>query len=438
MQRHYSKRCARERAEAAWMDFVRMVFKGLRRTDSYLVVSRDLDIDQLYYRDESDIAYIDCIKDPEGYDPSWEDCITVAGNECLRLGVQLLAEYKQYRPLDSYRVRPLSWQRDARKRDDFLVLYWNIEIYRISSDYIARLYVAPHPMWHRDEVPYGMLVELSPILSYYTTCFLKRLDATFWRMFFTEWCALVATAWLCELCGTFRMWFIPFFVREQLSRLDLDTVLEDPTHVADFHSHLARYETIDWNDPNMVPLANNRRKPRPLGVGEGRRHATCGDYVWYNPFEWAITDENVAIAGLALPCHLSPTAPRGYVYVPGDLDAVAAQVPMIEAPADASSGPSVQIPSDIHSADERLPVGIRDFLKSCGLSADLADQGRDAVTTWVRNRFNDSIVAKDPTAAELANQALPRSTKVTEKPVSVGSFDPFVVLKTFLEKKIRS
>lgn len=53
---------------------------------------------------------------------------------------------------------------------------------------------------------------------------------------------------------------IPTLVRENFSRLDLDTVLGGPAHVADFQSHLARYGTIDWNDPNMVPLANNLRK----------------------------------------------------------------------------------------------------------------------------------------------------------------------------------
>lgn len=76
-------------------------------------------------------------------------------------------------------------------------------------------------------------------------------------VFFTEWCALVGTACLCELYDSLRMWFITTLMREKFSRLYLDTVVGGPAHVAYFQSNLARYETIDWNDLNMVPLAKN-------------------------------------------------------------------------------------------------------------------------------------------------------------------------------------
>lgn len=69
------------------MYFLHMLYKLLRRKESYVAVPSDLDIDQLHYRDDGDIAYNDRIKASEGYGPSWKYCITVAGNECLLLRV---------------------------------------------------------------------------------------------------------------------------------------------------------------------------------------------------------------------------------------------------------------------------------------------------------------------------------------------------------------
>lgn len=107
----------------------------------------------------------------------------MAGNERLPFGVQFLAEYKQYHRLDLHRIRPLSLKRDACKRHCFTVPYQNIEIDRIRSDYLARSRLAPHPIWNHYEVLDGMLVEFSPILSYYTMCFLDCPDITFWHIF---------------------------------------------------------------------------------------------------------------------------------------------------------------------------------------------------------------------------------------------------------------
>lgn len=85
-------------------------------------------------------------------------------------------------------------------------------------------------------------------------------------MLYTEWIVIVAVSWICDICESSRMWFIPPHVITQIVNLDVDYFLGRPSHARDLSSHLAKHAAIDWNDFDTVPLTSKFRNNSRSGI----------------------------------------------------------------------------------------------------------------------------------------------------------------------------
>lgn len=85
-----------------------------------------------------------------------------------------------------------------------------------------------------------------------------------------------------------------------------------------------------------------------------------------------------------------------------------------------------------------VPAAVRSFLSLCGLHEGRVSRDRDVLISWLKDRFDDTVMASDVVVAKRANRQLLRQAEITQLPVGEGLFDPLEVLKTYMENNSRT
>lgn len=116
-----------------------------------------------------------------------------------------------------------------------------------------------------------------------------------------EWASNETYAWLWEIYDTFRLCYLLPVLIGAIRDLDMTETLGGAEKEQDFRELLDIFHGFDWNDPQLVPLANSRRKAHPA---LGRRHPQYGDWFYYDPWEGEGTTAAVSCAHRRAPQYI--------------------------------------------------------------------------------------------------------------------------------------
>lgn len=186
------------------------------------------------------------------------------------------------------------YERRVRKKFGYLIPHERKEIWRIKQERQSHLYVPPPPEWSNLELPAGFHVPLPSVLAYKTTDLSRTYGSPFWVVFYADWAAQVAAAWLWEIYSTSRLWHLPKLVFLLIQELwdGLAIPLGGERNLAELHSWMEMLRRIDWDNPADVPAHWNCRTHREEvdipcvdNRFKGRDHETCGDFVFVHPWE---------------------------------------------------------------------------------------------------------------------------------------------------------
>ena len=216
--------------------------------------------------------------------------------------------------------RLIRWERFQRARTGYLIPYQMIEADAIVDACKAERYVRMPGMWQDWEVPKGLWVELPPVLTYAWSRLLNNPASGVWPVFYAEWCAIVACAWLWELYDSYRLFWLPDLLLAGIRRLNLDRVLGCPCNGRDLSHLLGIIEDTEWSD---VP-ASQRLRQHPAREGSvdyavtGRNDAG-GDWLLYDPWEREFLPDSLHRERRAHKPTRPNNHPRGYVFHRDDI-----------------------------------------------------------------------------------------------------------------------
>ena len=296
--------------------FAKLVYQRTRRWLGRAVIPRHLDTDIWIYRTEGEIPYVTRLM-ALSMPYSWQTGAATVEQAALVLGVQIPQQFRYAQRNNKY-WSMIRWEREARSRTGFLVSYHNVEIDAIRINKRDRLYVPVPIQWQQIEAPEGLRVEMSPCLAYAGCQIMRNLrTSSMWRVLYTEYIAKMAGAWLWEMYDTYRMFHLPTRAVFLMRMLDLSPVLGSTANAEELRALLDVMQSVDWDNPSVVPLGQNARTRIEPNYAPGRRHSTCGDWVWYNPWERTFITEDDAAYFRANPFEAPEDQPDGYFYWDG-------------------------------------------------------------------------------------------------------------------------
>ena len=296
--------------------FAKLVYQRTRRWIGRSIIPHHLDTDIWVYRTDGEIPYVAQLLSSSWSHVGHTNNVAVA-QSCLLLGVQLPQQFRYVRRVGRYwgHVR---WEREARSRTGFLVSYHNVEIDAIRINKRARLYVPVPSQWRLIEAPEGLRVEMAPCVAYRGCEIINNpRECGLWRVLYTEYIVKVAVAWLWEQYDSYRMFFLPMRAVTLMRSLDLSQTLGSSANASELNALLDIMSSVDWDNPEIVPFEQNARTRIQPNFAPGRRHATCGDWVYFNPWDQSFITKDDAAYFCENPFEIPENQPIGHFFWEG-------------------------------------------------------------------------------------------------------------------------
>ena len=132
-------------------------------------------------------------------------------------------------------------------------------------------------------------------------------------VFYTEWIALVAVAFLWEVYDTFRLFWLPPAVVAGIRSVDLSRVLGAPENYEECLELLKVVTSTVWPQVNE----SNRRRTVPANSRDlcpTLRTDTGGDFIWYNPWDEVQVTRDEVVDFMKNRPKIPTGHPTGYQY----------------------------------------------------------------------------------------------------------------------------
>lgn len=312
------KRSKREIQRMIYLEkYLPLVFKHFQIDQDRRIIPANQMVDRVYYRRRDDHLYCarleDWTKMNDGFSTT-RDCgedTSSVDQRHLFLAPLLPAEFRfvrrtKARPSFGQRGHPRNREvrttdyhlakdeRRWRKIYGYLVSHERKDIKLIEREYLSQMYTSAPPDWGELELPEGFFAMLPPILAYQTRHLTQVNNSPFWAVFYSEWAASVAAAWIWEIYSECRLWHLTPTLFRMIHQLGgkLSIPLGGRANYEELVDWLSILKIIDWNNPKEVPpywcVRDNeefcRRHSDVQDIFKGRRHPSCGDYILIHPW----------------------------------------------------------------------------------------------------------------------------------------------------------
>lgn len=208
-------------------------------------------------------------------------------------------------------------ERRWRKVYGYLVSHERKDIKFIEREYLSQMYTTAPPEWGELELCEGFHALMPPILAYQTRHLTQVENSPFWAIFYTEWTASVAAAWLWEIYSECRLWYLPPLLIQLIHQIGgkLSVPLGGRANYEELIKFLGIYKTINWDDPSDIPpfwcIRDEYRNVKD--IFKGRRHPKCGDYLLIHPFAKKRLVEDEVLRFQRIRARVPMNHPGGYI-----------------------------------------------------------------------------------------------------------------------------
>lgn len=292
-RRQLSQQAARER-------LVRSVYQRVERM-GVIPVEPGLAFDTWVFRTADEAQYGPALATVVETSEAWAG-ETKPKAAALAINFRLLPEgYKsteRFGPRASetdYYRRLLKYERHQRARTGYLVPYQALEVQYIRQRALAGRHVALPRSWSEWEVPKGLHVELPPVLTYAWRHLLDRAHDGLWCVFYTEWSAFVAAAFVWEAYATCRLFWLPSRLLAAIRDVDLSAALGSEA-LSKARRLVGLVEAQDWASVDSANKLAPEASGRNASYVTTQRADSGGDWVYLDPEAEVVLPENEARA----------------------------------------------------------------------------------------------------------------------------------------------
>ena len=280
----------------------RTVYQRIARMGGDYPIEPDLGLDTWMYRNRAEADYGATLATVlQSFAENGDKCEPC--QEALAFRVPLLpidlakARRFGYRSGDdsAYYRNQVRFERYHRSRTGYFVPLQALEVQHMRREAYRGRFVALPGRWYEWEVPRGLHAELPPVMTYAWSKMLDKPRADAWAVFYSEWVACVAAAWLWEVYDSGRLFWLPPKVIKGIRTLDLSAVFGYVDRYAKAKRLLRIIESVDWAE---VPSGQRvREHPRKPGDMAGTlRDDAGGDWVYVHLEAEEAVERDVALA----------------------------------------------------------------------------------------------------------------------------------------------
>ena len=282
--------------------FVDLIRQRMRRTPYSRPLPRAWDFDTWAYRTEDDRVYVASLKQILDNLRLREEAPSEA---LMAWGSAILPDEFAQQPervRDPAMHNKLKFERRMPNRLGVFVAYEWLEVTSFERSFLNTRYLEIPAWFAQYEVPADFIAEVPPCVVYCGRSLLGDPQSARWRVFSSEWLAIVAKQFLWSAYDG-RLFVLPTMVVEWLRRLDLSRVLGSTALQGQLQSLLDLHEDIDWS---LVPYSQGHHYDNPRGkhFSPGRRCDAGGP----NSGNWVRTEAGTL--RLSQPEYLRVGGPR--------------------------------------------------------------------------------------------------------------------------------
>jgi hypothetical protein len=148
--------------------------------------------------------------------------------------------------------------RDSVRKYQCLVPFHQVEFYEQDPATRSELYVRNPPWWAEAWVSQNMVLPLPPVVTFRARYLLNSSRGTaegdfWWRVFETEWTAILFARWCTDIPQRGIMWYLPARARANIKLIGVAALLgTSPYRLADVQLWLQDFDAHNWSAGTQI------------------------------------------------------------------------------------------------------------------------------------------------------------------------------------------